>query len=79
MAVAQGSRYEVWLRFPAVKPRVGLIIACPLIGLFHNLVNVILTSRTAVRELDDDDDDDERLLVVYLLQKIVNLSLSSKF
>ena len=74
MTVAQGSRYEVWLRFPALKPRAGLIIACPLIGLFHNLVNVILMSRTALRELVDDDGDDECLLVVYLLQKIVNLS-----
>ena len=40
-------------------PREGVIIECPLIHLFHNARDVILTSRNGVRQLDDDDDDDD--------------------
>ena len=39
--------------------RVGVIIECPLNGLFPDSRDVILTSRTTVGELDDDDDDDD--------------------
>ena len=42
----------------------GVIIECPLNDLFHDIVIIILTSQTAVRELDNDDDDDEWPLVV---------------
>ena len=37
----------------------------------RDLVNVILTSQMAVRELDDDNDNDKRPLVVYLSQRNV--------
>ena len=43
------------------EPRVGVIIKCPLHGLFHEACYIILTSQTAVRELDDDDDDIQTL------------------
>ena len=36
-------------------PRVSVIIECPLNDLFHDLVYVILTSRTAVSEMVDND------------------------
>ena len=38
----------------ASESRVGVIIKSPENCLFHDLVNVILTSRMVVRELDDD-------------------------
>ena len=41
------------------KAREGVIIECPLNGLFHDVVTVIITSRMAVRELEDDDDNKE--------------------
>ena len=36
-----------------------MIIECPLNGIFHNVVTIIITSQIAVRQLDDDDDDDD--------------------
>ena len=36
--------------------RQGVIIECPLNGFFHDTRDVILTTRTAVRELEDYDD-----------------------
>ena len=47
------------------KPREGVIIECPLNGQYHDARDVILTSRTDVREMVDDDDDDEWPLVIY--------------
>ena len=44
---------------PRTVPKEGLIIECPLDGLFHDVVTVIITSRMAVWELEDDDDDNE--------------------
>ena len=41
------------------KSREGVIIECPLNGLFHDVVTIIITSGMAVRELEDDDDDNE--------------------
>ena len=37
---------------------------CPLNDLFHDVVTIILTSQTAVSELDNEDDDDDWPLVV---------------
>ena len=37
---------------------------CSLNDLFHDVVTVILMSRTAISELDNDDDDDDWPLVV---------------
>ena len=45
--------------------REGVIIECPLNGQYHDARDVILTSRTDVREMVDDDDDDEWPLVIY--------------
>ena len=39
------------------KPREGVIIECPLNGQYHDTRDVILTSRTDVREIVDDDDE----------------------
>ena len=47
------------------RAREGVIIEWPLNGQFHDARDVILTSRTHVREMVDDDDDDEWLLVIY--------------
>ena len=44
----------------AFRARESVIIECPLNGLFHDLVTVIITAQMAIRELDDDDDDDKR-------------------
>ena len=38
-----------------LTPREDVIIECPLNGLFHDVVTVIIMSRMAVRELEDDD------------------------
>ena len=43
----------------SLKPREGVIIECPLIHLFHDARDVILTSRNDVRGMNDDDDDNE--------------------
>ena len=43
--------------------REGVIIDWPLNRLFNNARDVILTSRTDVKEMDNDDDDPERTLV----------------
>ena len=40
------------------------IIECPLNDLFHDVGTIMLTSQTAVSELNDDDDDDDWSLVV---------------
>ena len=45
--------------------REGVIIEWPLNGQFHDARDVILTSRTDIREMVDDDDDDEWPLVIY--------------
>ena len=50
----------------AFRPREGMIIECPLNGQYHDARNVILTSRTDVKEMVDDDDDDEWPLVIYI-------------
>ena len=42
-----------------------MIIECPLNGQYHDARDVILTSRTDIREMVDDDDDDEWPLVIY--------------
>ena len=47
------------------QAREGVIIECPLNGQYHDARDVILTSRTDVREMVDDDDDDEWPLVIY--------------
>ena len=39
-----------------------MINECSQNGLFQDLMNIILTSRMAFRELDDDDDDDVQTL-----------------
>ena len=59
--------------------RDGVIIGCPQNGLFQDLVNVILMSRTGDSELVDHDQDHERpLLIQYLLLKtLVNVFLIS--
>ena len=48
-----------------ILTREGVIIECPLNGQYHDARDVILTSRTDVREMVDDDDDDEWPLVIY--------------
>ena len=45
------------------RSRVAIIIDCPQKDLFQDLVNVILTSRTAVSEMVVNDNDDDWLLV----------------
>ena len=39
------------------RAREGVIIECPMNDLFHSVVIVIITSRTAVSELIDNDND----------------------
>ena len=39
------------------QTREGVIIECPIIHLFHDACDIILTSRNGVRQLDDDDDE----------------------
>ena len=47
-------------------PREGVIIKLPLNGLFNDVVTIIITSRTDVREMNDDNEDDvQSLLVVF--------------
>ena len=41
------------------EPREGVIIECPLIYLFHDARDVILTSRNEVRGIPSDDNDNE--------------------
>ena len=53
-------------------PREGVIIEWPLNGHFNDARDVVLTSRTEVRELDDDDDDPDRML---FSQKLEDASL----
>ena len=43
-----------------------MIIKWPLNGQFHDARDVILTSRTDVREMVDDNDDDEWPIVIYM-------------
>ena len=50
----------------ASLPREGVIIEWPLNGQFHDACDVILTSRTDVREMVDDDHDDQWPLVIYI-------------
>ena len=59
------------------QPREGVIIECPLIHLFHDARDVILTSRNDVRQLDDDDDDDEPTLVIYIYIYIYKYNVKS--
>ena len=42
-----------------IRPREGVIIEWPLNGQFHDARDIILTSRTDVREMVDNHDDDE--------------------
>ena len=42
-----------------------MIIKWPLNGQFHDACDIILTSRTDVREMVDDNNDDEWPLVIY--------------
>ena len=69
----------------ASTAREGVIIECPLIHLFHDARDVILTSRNDVRQLDDDDDDDEPTLVIYIYiyiyitLKIVKMTIYNVF
>ena len=53
------------LKVKLLKSREGVIIECSLNGQYHDARDVILTSRTDVREMVDDDDDDEWPLVIY--------------
>ena len=46
------------------QPMEGVIIEWPLNRLFNNVVTIIITSRTDVREINDDDDDDIQLLLL---------------
>ena len=39
----------------AIVPREGVSIECPLNGLFHDLVTIIITSQTVVGEVVDND------------------------
>ena len=52
-----------------MRPREGVIIEWLQNGQFHDARDVILMSRTDVREMvdddDDDDDDDELPLVIF--------------
>ena len=62
-------------------PREGVIIVCPLIHLFHDALDVILTSRNNVRQLDDDDD--EPTLGIYIniniMLKVVKMTIYNVF
>ena len=60
----QKTQYQLIYR---TGTREGVIIECPLNGQYHDARDVILTSRTDVREMVDDDDDDERPLVIWFL------------
>ena len=51
------------------KSREGVIIKCPLIHLFHDARDIILTSRNDVWQLDDDDDDDDDKPTLGILSK----------
>ena len=42
---------------PQLIAREGMIIESPPFHLFHDVRDVIITSRTDVREMEDDDDD----------------------
>ena len=44
--------------------REGVIIEYPLNGQYHDARDIILMSRTGIREMVDDDDDDEWPLVI---------------
>ena len=44
--------------------RQGIIIECSLNLLFHDLVTVIVTSRTVISEMVDNDNDNELPLAV---------------
>ena len=50
-----------------------MIIEWPLNGQFHDSLDVILMSRTNVREMVDDDDDDEWPSVIYRQSPIFSL------
>ena len=56
------NKKQGWFR-TVLQPRVGIIIECPLNGLFHDLVNIILTSRTADSEMVNYDNDNDWPLV----------------
>ena len=49
-----------------------MIIEWPLNRQFHDACDVILTSRTDVREMVDDDNDDEWPLVIYIFTNITS-------
>ena len=50
------NKKQGWFR-TVLQPRVSINIECPLNGLFHDLVNIILTSRTADSEMVDNNND----------------------
>ena len=60
-------------------PREGVIIECPLIHLFNDARDVILTPRKDVRQLDDDDDDDEPTLGIYIVGSRGSSQLGGNF
>ena len=64
MPVKFRTLYQLIRDKKASTPREGVIIECPLNGQYHDARDVILTSRTDVREMVDDDDDDEWPLVL---------------
>ena len=45
------------IRYLWSEPKEGVIIECPLIHLFHDARDVILTSRNDIRGINDDDDE----------------------
>ena len=47
------------VKFKASRSRQGVIIQCPLNGLFNNARDVILMSRTGVSEMVDNVNDNE--------------------
>ena len=65
------------------RAREGVIIECPLIHLFHDARDVIITSRNNVRQLEDDDDDDEPTLginiYINITLKVVKMTIYNVF
>ena len=54
-----GFLYAIFAQRRTLAPRKGVIMECPQNDLFHDPRDVILSSPTAIKELDDDDDDDK--------------------
>ena len=62
--------------FQGLGPWVGVIVECPLNGLFLDLVNIILKSRMAVTEMIDNNSNNDWPLVKSKDQHVVSIEFS---